>query len=133
VRVLLASSRGIFAIKRSKRSLSFGEVLGLHLKLEDGAVLVIRTTGEHPFYRYNGQWRDWTDGEPGAWTAAFDLREGDAVLCHNGQWAVVQELHDTGDWERVYNLRVAEDHTEKAKPLSIAIGVLKRFGRMAPS
>jgi hypothetical protein len=62
---------------------------------------VIRTTGEHPFYveRASG------------FLPVAELRIGDRLVGHDGQWAVVEDLLDTGEWERVYNLRVADWHT----------------------
>ena len=29
----------------------------------------------------------------------------------SGEWAAVEEVYDTGEWEPVYNLRVADHHT----------------------
>ena len=61
---------------------------------------VIRTTAEHPFYRAG-------DG----WVACHDLRAGDRLLTEDGAWAAVEDVRDTGAWETVYNLRVADFHT----------------------
>ncbi len=61
---------------------------------------VIRTTGEHPF---------WVRGK--GWTAANQLHIGDELSSHDGQWVRVEDLLDTGEWETVYNLRVADFHT----------------------
>jgi hypothetical protein len=61
---------------------------------------VIRTTAEHPFYR-----------EGDGWTACQELRVGDRLLTEDGTWVMVEDLLDTGEWETVYNLRVAEFHT----------------------
>jgi RHS repeat-associated protein len=61
---------------------------------------LIRTTGKHPF---------WVDGR--GWTAAGELMEGDRLRSHEGGWVVVNRVQDVGDFETVYNLRVAEDHT----------------------
>jgi hypothetical protein len=61
---------------------------------------VIRTTAEHPFYR-----------EGDGWTACQELRVGDRLLTEDGTWVTVEDLLDTGEWETVYNLRVAEFHT----------------------
>jgi len=33
------------------------------------------------------------------------------LLCEDGTWAAVEDLLDTGEWETVYNLRVANYHT----------------------
>src|SRR5262249_56972578 len=61
---------------------------------------VIRTTGEHPFF---------VRGE--GWVSARDLRPGDLLSSHDGGWVPVEEVFDTGAWETVYNLRVADHHT----------------------
>jgi hypothetical protein len=73
----------------------FAGVLHLHL----GGQL-IRTTAEHPFYAAGK-----------GWTAAFELQPGDGVLTADGTWVKVEEVFDTGEWEPVYNLRVADHHT----------------------
>ncbi len=61
---------------------------------------VIRTTGAHPF---------WVRGL--GWTAAENLAVGDELSSHNGQWVKVDDLLHTGEWDTVYNIRVAEFHT----------------------
>jgi hypothetical protein len=61
---------------------------------------VLRTTAEHPF---------WVRGR--GWTAARQLRVGDALRSHDGQWLAVEDVRDTGRAEAVYNGRVAEYHT----------------------
>ena len=61
---------------------------------------VIRTTAEHPFYAAGK-----------GWAACHELRVGDLVLTEGGSWAAVEGVLDTGEWETVYNLRVAESHT----------------------
>ena len=61
---------------------------------------VLRTTAEHPF---------WVRGR--GWTAASQLRVGDALRSHDGQWLAVESVRDTGREEAVYNCRVAEYHT----------------------
>jgi hypothetical protein len=61
---------------------------------------VVGTTGEHPFYA-------WERG----WVACRELRVGDSVLCEDGSWRAVEGARDTGNWRRVYNLRVADHHT----------------------
>ena len=61
---------------------------------------VLRTTAEHPF---------WVRGR--GWTATRQLRGGDALRSHDGQWRAVESVRDTGREEVVYNCRVAEYHT----------------------
>ncbi len=36
---------------------------------------------------------------------------GDRLLSNDGTWVDVEDLLDTGEWETVYNLRVADHHT----------------------
>ena len=72
-----------------------GKVVHLHVNGQ-----VIRTTAEHPF---------WVQGK--GWVAAKDLQIGDLLLSHDGQWVVVEEVYDTGEWEQVYNLRISDYHT----------------------
>ncbi|HXD86543.1 MAG TPA: polymorphic toxin-type HINT domain-containing protein [Urbifossiella sp.] len=61
---------------------------------------VIRTTAEHPFYAH----------EKG-WVNANQLADGDWLLTENGHWLVVEDLLDTGEFETVYNCRIADNHT----------------------
>jgi hypothetical protein len=74
---------------------STGRILHLHVGGQ-----VIRTTGEHPF---------WVKGF--GWVPACQLEEGDLLSSHDGQWVAVEEQFETGEYETVYNLRVAECHT----------------------
>ena len=69
----------------------------LHLHLPDGKL--IRTTPEHPFFVYVK-----------GWTEAGALEAGDEIRTGSG-WTTVEEVFDTGCYETVYNLRVAEWHT----------------------
>jgi hypothetical protein len=57
----------------------------------------IRTTGEHPFFVHAQ-----------GWVAASQLQPGDRLLSHDGQWTPVEEVYDTGEYETVSNLRVAD-------------------------
>ncbi len=84
-----------------------GNVLHLHV---DGQL--IRTTPEHPFYVFRK-----------GWTQAGALVEGDWISTLAGGWVVVEELYDTGLFEAVYNLRVAEDHTYFVGDENWAFGV----------
>jgi hypothetical protein len=61
---------------------------------------VIRTTAEHPFYH-----------ETRGWQACHHLHVGDKLLCEDGSFIVLEGIRDTGDWETVYNLRIANFHT----------------------
>jgi hypothetical protein len=72
-----------------------GKILVLRLRGQ-----AIRTTAEHPF---------WVKDR--GWLPAGELREGDLLSSHDGQWVAVEEVEDTGEYETVYNLRVAEYHT----------------------
>jgi hypothetical protein len=72
-----------------------GRVLHLH-----AGGLVVRTTPEHPF---------WVDGV--GWVEAGGLVPGERIATLSGSWAEVQEVYDSGEYERVYNLQVADYHT----------------------
>lgn len=61
---------------------------------------VIRTTDEHPFWVVDK-----------GWTKAIELHPGDSLLTHDGRQVAVEEVLDTGEWETVYNFRVADFHT----------------------
>ena len=69
-----------------------------HLHLEGDKLL--RTTGEHPFFAFGK-----------GWIAASELVAGDLLNRDDGQWVAVAEVYDTGEYETVYNLRVADFHT----------------------
>jgi hypothetical protein len=72
-----------------------GRILHVHARGE-----VIRTTAEHPFYvRAKG------------WLPAGELSPGEELLSHDGRWVAVEDLLDTGEYEPVYNLRIADFHT----------------------
>ncbi len=73
----------------------FGFMIHLHIGGQ-----VIRTTVEHPFYVMNK-----------GWVTAAELKTGDLLSSHDGQWIPVEEVYDTGDYEEVYNLRVADFQT----------------------
>jgi len=70
----------------------------LHLHFPGGEL--IRTTPEHPFYVHSR-----------GWVAAGELAAGDWVLTEAGEWKKVSDVFDTGEYEVVYNLRVADFHT----------------------
>jgi hypothetical protein len=61
---------------------------------------LIGTTSEHPF---------WVKEK--GWTPVRELRPGDLLSTQDGSWLAVEEVYGTGDWQTVYNLRVAEHHT----------------------
>jgi hypothetical protein len=61
---------------------------------------VIRTTAEHPF---------WVNGK--GWLPARQLKAGDWLRSHDGQWIAVEGLADTGEYQKVYNLQIADFHT----------------------
>src|SRR5262249_22418124 len=73
----------------------YGQIRAIRIGRE-----TIRTTDEHPF---------WVAGK--GWLPARELVAGDHLLSHDDQMVVVAEVADTGEWEVVYNLRVAEYHT----------------------
>jgi intein/homing endonuclease len=66
---------------------------------------VIRTTPEHPFYV---QTKGWT---PAGELEIGDLLAGHCVSRGGGHWTPVTDLLDTGEWETVYNFRIADYHT----------------------
>ena len=70
----------------------------LHLHFPNGEL--IRTTPEHPFY---------VAGK--GWTPAGSLKAGDRLLTLLGDSVPLSEVYDTGAWEVVYNLRVADHRT----------------------
>ena len=61
---------------------------------------IVRTTAEHPF---------WREGD--GWVPINLLAEGDRLLCEDGSWVVLESIADTGEWDTVYNMRVANTHT----------------------
>lgn len=73
----------------------YAGVLHLH-----AAGQVIRTTHEHPFFVLGR-----------GWVPANQLNPGDRLVCADRTTVAVEEVFDTGEWELVYNLRVAEFHT----------------------
>jgi hypothetical protein len=72
-----------------------GRILHLHVGGQ-----VFRTTPEHPFYASSK-----------GWTAAGALQPGDRIATLSGEWTMIEEVFDTGLYEPVYNLRVADWHT----------------------
>jgi hypothetical protein len=73
----------------------FAPVVHLHVGGQ-----VVRTTGEHPVYAFDRGWVPVVELSPGEW-----------VLTAAGDWRAVEEVYATGQWEVVYNLRVADHHT----------------------
>ncbi len=60
----------------------------------------IRTTWEHPFYALGK-----------GWISASEIRPGDKLLSHDGQWIGVDAITDLKEFATVYNLRVSSCHT----------------------
>jgi hypothetical protein len=61
----------------------------------------IGTTREHPFFVVDQE----------TWTPAKDLQAGNRFLSHDGQEPAFEGLEETGNYEELYNLRVADFHT----------------------
>jgi len=61
---------------------------------------VLRTTAEHPFHKLGDDW-----------TPTHELRVGDRLRCEDGSYATVDAVRETGEWETVYNVRIADFHT----------------------
>jgi RHS repeat-associated protein len=61
---------------------------------------VLRTTSSHPFWVHDH-----------GWVQACRLVAGDLLVSHDGQLLAVEDVFDTGEYETVYNLRVADYHT----------------------
>jgi hypothetical protein len=72
-----------------------GQILHVHVGGQ-----VIRTTAGHPFWVYNR-----------GWYPAGQLGIGDLLVGHDGQVLPIEDLLNTGEFETVYNLRVADYHT----------------------
>jgi Pretoxin HINT domain len=72
-----------------------GKIVHLHVNGQ-----VIKTTGEHPFF-----------AKDKGWVTATQLEVADLLVGDDGQWVAVEEVFDTGEWVRVYNLRIADHHT----------------------
>jgi hypothetical protein len=72
-----------------------GKLLHLHV-----GGLIIRTTAEHPFFVAGKEW-----------LSAGELQAGDRLLGPNGEFVAVEEIFDTGEFDTVYNIRVADFHT----------------------
>jgi hypothetical protein len=68
-----------------------------HLHVEDQ---VIRTTEDHPFFARDK-----------GWVGPRDLEIGDEILADENRWLTVSDLLATGEYESVYNFRVADHHT----------------------
>ena len=73
-----------------------GRILHIHVGKQ-----VIQTTPEHLIFEKNA-WK---------FIPAGELRVGDQFLSDDGQWVKVTDLLDTGIYQPVYNVRVAEHHT----------------------
>ncbi|MBY0459172.1 MAG: HINT domain-containing protein, partial [Gemmataceae bacterium] len=73
--------------------------LGQTLEVKAGGQ-VMRITVEHPL---------WVVGK--GWVPARKVEAGDRLVGHDDQEVTVEEVVETGAWETVYNLRVADFHT----------------------
>jgi hypothetical protein len=62
---------------------------------------VIRTTFEHPFSVWNR-----------GWVPCGELRVGDRIATESGAWVAVEGVEHTSVWAPVYNIRVADYHTD---------------------
>ncbi|VTR97072.1 YD repeat protein OS=Isosphaera pallida (strain ATCC 43644 / DSM 9630 / IS1B) GN=Isop_2419 PE=4 SV=1: PT-HINT [Tuwongella immobilis] len=62
---------------------------------------LIEPTAEHPFWVVDR-----------GWTPVWDLTIGDCLTTMNGETVSVEGVHETDRRETVYNLRVAEFHTD---------------------
>jgi Pretoxin HINT domain len=60
----------------------------------------LRTTPEHPFY---------VKGK--GWLCAKELRVGDLLATHDGEWVIVEVIEATGEVVTVYNVSVEDYHT----------------------
>jgi len=69
--------------------------LHLHVRGE-----LIRTTPEHPFYVLGR-----------GWVPAMDIAAGEQLLGRSDEIVTVEEAFDTGEYETVYNVEVADHHT----------------------
>lgn len=70
-----------------------------HGPVEYGTPEKIRTTAEHPFFVFGK-----------GWTPLREIKLGDWIRTESG-WTEVSAVEDTGKWETVYNVRVADYHT----------------------
>ncbi len=69
----------------------------IHLHVGDQ---VIKTTGVHPFFVLGKDW-----------ILANEIKPGDRLVGHDNQAIIVDEVFDTGEYEVVYNLQIADHHT----------------------
>lgn len=67
--------------------------------VEESENRVLKTTAEHPFYVYGK-----------GWTPACEIKDGDLIRTDIG-WVTINGTTDTGRYEAVYNVRVADCHT----------------------
>lgn len=66
----------------------------------DAGGQIIGTTAEHPFHVLDR-----------GWVKACMLEAGDRISCKDGSSVAVREVRDSGQYETVYNFRVADWHT----------------------
>jgi hypothetical protein len=60
----------------------------------------IRSTNEHPFFVKDK-----------GWTPLNRIVAGDAIWTEASGWVTVDAVEETGQWETVYNFRIADHHT----------------------
>jgi len=60
----------------------------------------VRSTNEHPFF---------VKGK--GWTPLNQIHAGDSIWTEASGWVTVDAVEETGQWETVYNFRIAQHHT----------------------
>ncbi|WP_339774682.1 S8 family serine peptidase [uncultured Thalassospira sp.] len=83
-------------------------ILSLTVRLASGAVTTLEATGEHPFFAEGGVFRELE-------TLAVD----DLIYDHEGNFAEIVSLEETGRKETVYNFTVDQFHTYIAAGLRV--------------
>jgi hypothetical protein len=57
------------------------------------------------------KWQELRRGHSKGWICARELKAGDGLSCHDGQWVTVEAVTDLKEVATVYNLRVSDYHT----------------------